>query len=253
MLDYLKHSISKTILATTAALTLYSNQANADENLESNVEEFDQAITPLDVIVETTLACGLKLLWHELGHYSIARLSGYESSIHGPGFHNNTFHIAYTEVILPGHRNLSQSQKLLFSSAGIGFTTIGNTLLTNYLVNTDNDDSFRPFLGALSFIMMIDRYMYITNSAAWHFTGQEPVNGDDINSLIRATGINEDFGYALLLAGTMTEAVLRWEEISYIYQTLIGNNPEYEQSGIIFSFVPGENSVGFQFTSRLSI
>lgn len=253
MLNYLKNTkFGKTILATTAALTLYSSQANANENLETRVEDFDQAITPLDIIVETTLAYGLKIFWHELGHYSTARMMGYESSIHGSGTINGDFHLAYTEIRWDGHRDLPRSHDFLFSSAGIGFTTIGNTLLTNYLVNTDNDNSFRPFLGALSFVMMIDRYTYVTNSAVWHFSGQEAVNGDDVYSLIKSTGINEDVGYALLLAGTITEAVLRWQEISYLYQTLIGNNPEYEQSGIIFSFVPGEDSVSFQFTSRLS-
>lgn len=167
----------------------------------------DQQIEPIDVIVETLMAYSVKLAWHELGHYSTAEMFGHDAEIYGPNFHEP--YLAYTRI----YGRLNTGEHMVVSSAGIGFTTLGNVILTNYLVNTDNADSLRPFLGALSLTMMFDRYNYVTNSAIWHFTGQKPFDGDDIENIISLTGINKDLGYGILLGETILETILRWEEI----------------------------------------
>lgn len=251
MLKYLKNSkFGKSALAAITTLSLYSTDAKADDNF-SNATYFEQDIEPLDIIVEGAIAYASTVFFHELGHYSAARMLGYDATISGPEAIDNSFAIASTYINWDGGEKLPRGHDIIFSSAGFGFTTFGNVMLTNYLVNTNTDNSFRPFVGALSLMMMLDRYVNIAGSAMVHYIpGLEHSSGEDANNFISSIGINKEAGYGLLTAGTLAEIILRWSEVRYLYQTAIGNNPEYEPSGIIFSFVPGEDSVSFQLSSQ---
>lgn len=255
----------KSALAALTALTLnstnafadtpaieYSNNAPMAEYSELLVHEPGQTadnpqhIEPLDVIVETALAYGIRQVWHELGHYVAAHAFGYGAVMHGPQIDGNQSYIAYTDVSYGDEVN-NTTGDMVISSAGIGFTTIGNIMLTNYLVNADADNSIRPFLGTLSIMMMVDRYAYVTGAALLHFSGQEVFRDNDVSRVLNWAGIGKDAGYAMILTGTIAEAALRWREFAYLYQTAVGNNPEYKPSGFVFSFVPGEDSVRLSF------
>ncbi len=245
--------LGKSAIAAVAALSLYGSEAKADENLEARTaQEFDQAIGPADVIAEFLISLPAQLMIHELGHYSIGMMLGYHPTIYGPRSKmNGGAALASTQYSDEEFESMSNGEIAVISAGGLISTTLGSLAITNYLINTDNENSLRPFLAALSLTMMFDRYYYFSTSAFWHYhPTMDPAPGDDISLTINSSGINDEVAYALISAETLAEIALRWGEIRYLWQTAIGNNPEYKPTGIVFSLVPNGETVNLEASGR---
>ena len=203
-------------------LQLAQPSLTVEDYLESKgIEPEYEYTTPWwEYFIDIPAAFVLTVVWHETGHYIVANMFGYENvQMHGPDFGRGLMASVSWE-----NANPSQLQRTLVSAAGVGFTTGANLGLTALLKNDIVPDWMRPITATTSLMMMADRHRYIWSAAIKHWAGMS-MDANDIESIVTTNFHSiegQDAAYGVLVAASAIELALRWEEISYLVRTAIG-------------------------------
>jgi hypothetical protein len=192
----------------------------------------------------------LTVAWHEFGHYAMAGIFGADNlemhifdgecsgSIACVRFKESTCRDRLCRSI---DYDLGQLQRTLISAAGTGFTTMGNLALTSLLKNDVLPDWMRSFAATTSLMMMADRHAYIWSSAIKQWANIDMGNSD-FGYILETNHLSErekDAAYGVLVAASAIELALRWEEIWYLANTIIGRQVEVPEGlGIMPGLYP---------------
>ncbi|MFH1066202.1 MAG: hypothetical protein V1734_06860 [Nanoarchaeota archaeon] len=192
----------------------------------------------------------LTVAWHEFGHYAMANILGAKNvEMHFfDGDCNGSIACVTHRVGTCRDRlcrgidyDLGQLQRTLISAAGTGFTTIGNVSLTSLLKNDVLPDWMRSFTATTSLMMMMDRHRYIWSSAIQHWAGMGSGFNDFENIMDANFSSSEakNAAYGVLFTASAIELALRWEEIWYLMNTIVGREVEVpEGPGILPGLYP---------------
>jgi len=192
----------------------------------------------------------LTLVWHEFGHYTMASIFGAENvqmHIFDGECKGSLACVRYKAGTCRDRlcRNMEWEvgplQRTLISAAGTGFTTMGNLGLTALLKNDILPDWSRSFAATTSLMMMADRHIYIWSSAIKHWAGMD-MGGSDFEHIINANFSSpeaKNAAYGVLFAASAIELALRWEEVWYLVNTIIGKETEVPEGlGIMPGLYP---------------
>lgn len=220
-------------------ITIPARKITVEDYLEQNNIDYSSQFTTnwWEYPINLAGSYVLTVAWHEFGHYALANLFGMDNvQMHGPDFSRGLM----ASVSWEG--NPSQFQRTLLSSAGMGFTTIGNVSLTSLLQNDVLPDWSRSFAATTSLMMMLDRHRYILFAGVKHFAGLGNNSANDVANIIEnnfSSPVAQDAAYGVLMAASVIELALRWEEIWYLMNTIAGRQVEVpEGAGIMPGLYP---------------
>lgn len=222
----------------------YLNENNIDFNSEYTTSWWEYPINAAGGFM-------LTLVWHEFGHYAMAGMFGakglemhiFDSECGESGLACVKYIKGYCRDRLCRDyvSEVSQLQETIISAAGTGFTTMGNVGLTALLQSDSVPDWSRSFIATTSLMMMADRHRYIWSSAIKHWAGMENT-GSDIDNIITtnfSSPEGRDAAYGILVAASAIELALRWEEIWYLANTIVGRQVEVPEGlGIMPGLYP---------------
>ena len=225
-------------------ITIPAGEITVEDYLDENNIEYSSQFTTSWWEYPINLAGSyvLTVAWHEFGHYTVANLFGMDNvQMHGPDFSRGLL----ASVSYEG--NPSQLQRTIMSSAGMGFTTIGNLSLTSLLQNDVLPDWSRSFAATTSLMMMLDRHRYILFAGVKHFAGIENNSANDVASIVNnnfSSSEGRDAAFGVLMAASVIELALRWEEIWYLANTIVGRQVEVPEG---LGIMPGLYPYGSTF------
>ncbi|MDI6737311.1 MAG: hypothetical protein QME12_02225 [Nanoarchaeota archaeon] len=226
-------------LFPTEDLRMPARHITVEDYLEQNNIDYNSQFTTSWWEYPINLAGSyvLTVAWHEFGHYAMANLFGMNNvQMHGPDFETGLV----ASVSWEG--NLGQFQRTIMSAAGMGFTTIGNVSLTSLLQNDVLPDWSRSFAATTSLMMMLDRHRYIWFTGVKHFAGIENNSANDVANIVEnnfSSSEGRDAAFGVLMAASAVELALRWEEIWYLMNTIVGRQVEVPEGlGILPGLYP---------------
>lgn len=233
-------------------ITIPAREITVEDYLnENNIEYSSQYTTSWwEYPINLAGAYALTLVWHEFGHYTMANIFGAEDvemHLFDGECGSSAACVKYTAGICRDRLcrsmdwKVGQLQRTLILAAGVGFTTMGNAALTSLLKNDALPDWARSFVATASLGMMLDRHTYIWNSAIQHWAGMEN-RGSDFEQIMNtnfSSSEGKDAAYGVLIAASAIELALRWEEVWYLVNTIIGKETEVPEGlGILPGLYP---------------
>ncbi|MEK6864540.1 MAG: hypothetical protein AABX27_04555, partial [Nanoarchaeota archaeon] len=221
----------------------YLNENNIDFNSQFTTSWWEYPINLAG-------SYALNLVWHEFGHYLVANMLGAEDvEMHffDERCGRSLGCVSYLALVCKDRLcrdvewKVSPLQRTAIASAGVGFTTMGNVALTSLLKNDVLPDWMRSFTATTSLMMMADRHAYLWISAIKHWAGIDNP-GSDFENIINtnfSSPAARDAAYGVLAVASAVELALRWEEVWYLVNTIIGKETEVPEGlGIMPGLYP---------------